>query len=194
VGAYGGTVRASKSTQQETPASIRVAYVFSSDVEAAQAFQSLLETCGCSVTLVSLGEVAATGLAAYDVVIAGNDTGYMTGWGDAQSVAAMEGCGKPLIGLGEGGYALFGRLGLAIGHPNGGHASDNSIYVVDPNAALFNTPHPIARIKTGYLSIYRVRRMWHLRRLPDRVVPRLPATGSHSHYPLVSRELPAGVS
>jgi len=188
MGAYGGTAEASKSVTPQGLAMPEVVSIFSSDAEAAGGFESLLEGYGCSVSVLALKDVTAAALAECDMIVVGNDTGYLSGWGNAQSVAAVEDSGKPVIGLGEGGYALFGKLGLAIGHPYGGHANDHSIYVVDPNAALFAGPNAIAigqdrtvqlYSDTADVSIY-------LLPIPETVVPvGRSATGSHNNYPLV---------
>jgi hypothetical protein len=154
IGVYGNTPEASKSTQPGQWLLPRVAYIFSSDAGAAQSFQSLLASHGCSVTLVPMGDLSQTALASYDLVVAGNDTGYMGSGGKDQSIAAVQGCGRPVVGIGEGGYALFGQLNLSIGHPNGGHSNVGTIYVADPDCLLFNTPDSVALSSDQKLQVY----------------------------------------
>ena len=154
MGAYGGTQEAGMSTTPQTMSLPTVAYIYRSDVEAAQNFQSLLTAYGCSTTLVSLDEIPATELDSYDLIIAGTDTGNLSHWGDIESVSAIESSGKPIVGLGEGGYAFFGQLGLSIGWPNGMHGRDNSIEVIDPNSSLFGTPYPIDVPEDLVLQLY----------------------------------------
>ncbi|MBN1505699.1 MAG: right-handed parallel beta-helix repeat-containing protein [Sedimentisphaerales bacterium] len=188
MGAYGGTIEASLSATPQELVMPRVVYVFSNNSEAAEGFVSLLEGHGCSVSVVALKDVTTSTLADCDVVIVGNDTGYLSGWGNDQSVTTVKESGKPVIGLGEGGYALFGKLRLAIGHPNGGHASNKSIYVVDPNASLFARPNPIAIGPDRILSLYSETAdvNIYLRPVPETVIPLgRSATGSHDNYPLV---------
>jgi hypothetical protein len=188
MGAYGGTAEASKSVTSQGSAVPHVVYIFSSDAEAAGGFESLLEGYGCSVRVVVLKDVTAGALADCDVIVVGNDTGYLSGWGTVQSVAAVKDSGKPVIGLGEGGYALFGKLGLAIGHPNGGHANDRSIYVVDPEAALFAGPNAITIGQDRILQLYSETAdvSIYLLPIPATVVPfGSSATGSRNNYPLV---------
>jgi hypothetical protein len=120
-----------------------VLYIHQSDVEAAESFRLLLTRYGCATTLITLDELATVVFDSYNLVIVGSDTGLSGHWGDADSVDAIEASGKPVLGIGEGGYAFFGQLGLSIGWPNGGHGSRNSISVVDPNSPLFNIPYPI---------------------------------------------------
>jgi hypothetical protein len=185
--AYGGTIEASKSPGAGTAPSLRVVYIFADEVEAAQGFQSLLQEHGCSVTQLAVHEVTETALASCDVIVAGNDSGYMSAWGSSQSVAAVADSGKPVLGLGEGGYALFGKLGLAIGHPEGGHAHDHSIYVVDPESPLFKAPHPIAIGEDRTLSLYGETEdvsIW-LPSIPETIVPFGRSEAGSEHYPLV---------
>jgi hypothetical protein len=123
-------------------------------MKSAESFQSLLSDYGCSATLIDITDMANAPLDSYDLIIIGNDTGSTADWGSTESVAAIEGSGKPVLGLGEGGYAFFGKLGLFIGWPNGMHSEDNSMYAIDPNNPLFSTPHPIDVPEDGILQLY----------------------------------------
>ncbi|MDT8300551.1 MAG: right-handed parallel beta-helix repeat-containing protein [Sedimentisphaerales bacterium] len=154
MGAYGGTKKAGMSTKPQTMSLPNVAYIHSSDVGAAQSFKSLLVAYGCSITLVSVDEISATALDSYDIIIVGNDSGNLSQWGDIESVTAIESSGKPIVGLGEGGYAFFGQLGLSIGWPNGMHGSGNSIEVIDSNHSLFITPYVIDVPEDLVLQLY----------------------------------------
>jgi len=154
MGAYGGTREASMSAEPQAMSLPRVLYIYDNDVEAAESFRSLLTGYGCATTLLELGEVATAALDSCDIIIAGNDTGSISRWGDAESVAAIEGSGQPVVGLGEGGYALFGQLGLSIGWPNGGHGSRDSISVIDPSSSLFSVPYQIDVPEDGALQLY----------------------------------------
>jgi parallel beta-helix repeat protein len=154
MGAYGGTQEAGMSTEPQTMSLPSVAYIHSNNVEAAESFQYLLVAYGCSTTLVGLDEIPATALESYDLIIVGDDTGSMSHWGEVEFVDAIESSGKPVIGLGEGGYAFFGQLGLSIGWPNGMHDSHNSIYAIDPNHSIFTTPYAIDVPEDLVLQLY----------------------------------------
>jgi len=154
MGAYGGTKEASMSTKPQTMSLPNVAYIYRSDIEGAQSFQSLLVGYGCLATLVSLDEIPATALDSYDLIIIGNDSGNLSDWDDIESVTAIESSGKPIVGLGEGGYAFFGQLGLSIGWPNGMHGSGNSIEVIKLNHSLFITPYVINVLEESELQLY----------------------------------------
>ena len=143
MGAYGGTREASMSTETGGLSLPNVAYIYSEQGQSTEDYKSLLNTYGCTTTLIPSNEVATTGFDAFDLIIVGADTGYLTTWTEEQNVAAVEGSGKPVVGLGNGGYWYFGQLELSIGRPFGGHSSENSIEVIDPNSPVFNTPYAI---------------------------------------------------
>jgi parallel beta-helix repeat protein len=154
MGAYGGTQEAGMSPQPQTMSLPSVAYIHSYDVEAAQSFQSLLVGYGCSTTLIGIDEIPDAELDSYDIIIVGNHTENSNQWGDIESVTAIENSGKPVIGLGEGGYDFFGKLGLSVGRPNGMHGSHNSVYTIDPNHPLFITPYAIDVPQDLVLQLY----------------------------------------
>jgi len=154
MGAYGGTREASMSIQPQPMSLPRIAYIYGSDAQAAESFQSLLIGYGCSTTLVGLDEAPAAAMESYDLVIVGDDTEDAAAWRDPQIIPAIEGAGRPIIGMGEAGYDFFGVLGLSIGRPNGWHGDNNSIYVVDPNHPLFSTPYTINLPEDWMLQLY----------------------------------------
>ncbi len=154
MGAYGGTRQASMSLETGGMSLPRVAYIFSDDAEAAESFESLLGSYGCSTTFINLDDVPATPLDSYDLIIVANDTGDESIWSDPNTVAAIEDSGKPVVGLGEGGYTFFGLLGLSIGNPYGAHGSRNSIEVIDPNSSLFSMPYSIEIPQDRVLRLY----------------------------------------
>ncbi|UCE47688.1 MAG: right-handed parallel beta-helix repeat-containing protein, partial [Phycisphaerales bacterium] len=153
MGAHGGTPQASLSAEPQAMSLPRVAYIHHSKVDVAQGYQALLITHGCPTALVPWHEAATTAFDAFDLIIAGTDTGYLTTWADEQNVAAVESPGKPVVGLGNGGYWYFGQLGLAIGRPNGARGSGNEIEPVDPNHPLFNEPYPVGIPEDGRIEV-----------------------------------------
>jgi len=153
MGAYGGTSQASLSAEPQVMTLPRVAYVYFEEIEMAESYQALLTTYGCPTTLIPGDQVAATAFDAYDLVIAGTDTGYSRVWADEQNVAAVEGSGKPVVGLGQGGYSYFGYLGLTIGRPHGAHDRGGAIEPVDPSHPLFSEPYPIEIPESGVLEL-----------------------------------------
>ena len=108
-----------------------IAYVFRSNSNDATSFYSLLTTAGYSVSLVPLSDVASTDFSKFDLTIIANDTGTLNEWGTppagmvAAQVAKIIAPNKPILGLGEGGYAFFGQLSMFIGWPMGWHGPQN---------------------------------------------------------------------
>jgi len=153
MGTYGGTCE-SMSTQPQAMSLPRIAYIYGSDAQEAEGFQSLLIGYGCPTSLVGLDQAPAAALESYDLIIVGDDTEDSAAWNDPQVTAAIEGAGRPIVGMGEAGYNFFGVLGLSIGRPNGWHGDNNSIYVVDPNHPLFSTPYTINLPQDRMLRLY----------------------------------------
>ena len=154
MGAYGGTQESSMSTETGGFFLPKVAYIYLYDDETTKSFESLLESYGCPTTLVKPASVLSMPLDSYDLIIIGDDTKSASAWYDPNIAAAIENSGKPIVGLGDGGYDFFGLLGLSIGNPFGGHDSKNSIKVVDPNSSLFSTPYPIEIPEDRALQLY----------------------------------------
>ncbi len=108
-----------------------IAYVYRSNADDTTSFYNLLTAAGYTVTLVPLGNVTTTDFNPFDMTIIANDTGTLDQWGTppaattAAQVAQIIAPNKPILGLGEGGYAFFGRLSLFIGWPQGWHGPQN---------------------------------------------------------------------
>ncbi len=138
-----------------TAAERSAAYVYDSDADTAAAFKELLGNHGVATTLVPLGSVAETDFSAYDVILAGYDTGDKSQWGTSAAIAQVAQSGKPVLGLGEGGYALFGKLDLDIGYPHGSHGAESGLDVVDPAHPIYNAPYEITVPFEGRLTVYK---------------------------------------
>jgi uncharacterized repeat protein (TIGR01451 family) len=124
-----------------------IAYVYRGNTEDSTSFYNLLTANGYGVDLISLASVLTTDFSAYKMIIIADDSGSLNQWGtptftDAQ-VAQIKLANKPILGLGEGGYAFFGRLSLFIGWPRGWHGPQN-IMDIAPTApaGFFNPPIP----------------------------------------------------
>lgn len=153
MGAYGGTHEASMSTEPVSLSLPRIIYIYWWDREKAESYRSFLTAFGCSVQLVQSNQITPA-LDDCDLLVIGPDTHNAPAWTDGQSVAILNGLGKPVVGLGEGGYRFFGRLGLAIGYPNGARTSRDSVYIVDPNTSLVSMPYPVAIPADRVLQLY----------------------------------------
>ncbi len=113
----------------------RIAYIYRGNTADATSFYNLLVGAGYSVDLIPLTSVLSTtfrtvaGGPNYDLIIVADDSGSLNAWGStapppdisADQVTRLRSAGLPIIGLGEGGYAFFGKLPLFIGWPQGWH-------------------------------------------------------------------------
>ncbi len=134
--------QASFSLQCET----KIAIIYQANLAAAQSFQSFLQANGYTVDLVFQNNILATDFSQYDLVVIGYDTGGGSTWGDpaGQQGAKVNNANKPILGLGDGGYAYFGKLNLEIGYGNGAHGTATSVYQVDPNHDVWDTSTPVS--------------------------------------------------
>ena len=137
----------------------RLAYVYNSadtiGVGAAHSYEQLLEDNGFVVDLVPTGTItASTSFAAYELIVVGPKTGDGSTWGTTGALGAIYSSYKPVIGLGEGGYAFFGQLELDIGYANGWHGSDTEVYVVDTASSVWADPYPITIAGDRRVGVY----------------------------------------
>ncbi len=138
-----------------------VAYVFRGNTLDAVSYKNLLTTAGYTVALIPLADVAATDFTVYKFIIIADDTGSLNTWGtppdatSAAQIAQILSGKKPILGLGEGGYAFFGRLHLFIGWPMGWHGPIDRMAQV--TTSLFGAlPNPVIHytIPVNSVDIY----------------------------------------
>lgn len=168
----------------------RVAYIYSGDNSTANDFRSLLQSNGFQVDLIHRGDILSTNFNPYKAILVGHETGSTADWGDAAGNQAnkLAGSGKPLFTLGEGGYALLGKLGLLIGYPNGAHGSDSDIVVVDTAYPFWSTPFSISIPASLTISLYSSSSPAVLIHHPSPLMGIEPigrSPGSTSHYSII---------
>ncbi|BCX03012.1 MAG: hypothetical protein KatS3mg053_0950 [Candidatus Roseilinea sp.] len=102
-----------------------IAYVIRRDTPEILSYRNFLVSKGYAVTIVPLGLVLSTDFGAFDLTIIADDTGSLNTWGIPPSTAAQVAkilvARKPILGIGEGGYAFFGQVPAFIGWPQGWH-------------------------------------------------------------------------
>ncbi|MFN8443830.1 MAG: S8 family serine peptidase [Caldilineaceae bacterium] len=77
-----------------------------------------------------IGEIP--NFANFDLIIVAADSGANDQWQPAEGLfEAIQNSGLPVVGLGTGGHALFGRLGLPNGYPHGVAGTAATIQVAD---------------------------------------------------------------
>ncbi len=133
----------------------KIAYVFRKDVPTANDFKTLLENNGFTVQLVRCPAVPTTDFAVFDEIIIADDTGNLNQWscapGQEPHIASAN---KPMIGLGEGGYAFFGQLGKPIGWPHGWHGPLDRIVAADPMLSYFHVPFDFGSPPPSPIGLY----------------------------------------
>ncbi|MBX3014932.1 MAG: hypothetical protein KF832_25650 [Caldilineaceae bacterium] len=169
-----------------------IAYVFDSDTASASAFQAFLGSEGYSVQLIHLNDVLATNFSLYKLIIIGNDTGDLDTWGNAALQAEQIGRGgRPVIGVGNGGYAFFGKSSLPIGWANGWHGTQKEV-MGDVNLPYYQFPYDLTALLPGPLALYNnaVDEVGiHLPSPVAGVIPLGREVNDETHYPLIAQQL-----
>ena len=93
-----------------TAQSSEVAYIYSTnDSTNVSAYKTFLNSIGYQTTLIEMGDIVTTDFSQYDIILIDSNSGFTITWGDPASVSAIENSDKPIVGLGEGGYAFYGK-------------------------------------------------------------------------------------
>ena len=129
-----------------------IAYVYKTNLGAANDFKTFLESNGYGVTLVPVTATLVTNFLQYDIALIGDDTGFADQWGTESGQARHIGANTHVMGIGEGGYAFFGQLSMKIGYPNGAHISVRAVKG-DALSSVFNIPNNLSAV-ASILPIY----------------------------------------
>jgi hypothetical protein len=134
----------------------RIAYIYTTDLTAANDFKAYLETQGFIVDLISQADIFSIDFGIYKAILIGYETGSISTWADdpGSTAGQLQATGKPILGLGEGGYAFFGKLGLTIGWGNGAHGTAKDIHILDTGEHYWNDPHDISIPGNNIISLY----------------------------------------
>ena len=129
----------------------KIAYVFRGNTADATSYRNFLISRGYSVDLIPLSSVLATDFSVYDLTMIADDSGSLNDWGlagfSAAQVTKITTPNKPIMGLGEGGYAFFGQpaLSLFIGWPQGWHGpADRVAHAPSSPPAIYTNPNAVA--------------------------------------------------
>ncbi|TMC56972.1 MAG: hypothetical protein E6J19_07370 [Chloroflexi bacterium] len=132
-----------------------IAYVYTADTTARDAFVSFLSGRGFAVTPVTVASASGHDFTQYTAIVIAHDAGRTAGcpipdprvgcaWPGADAaIAAIRDSGKKIVGIGEGGSAFFGRIGLAIDWLHTWYANGTSVVVVDGSNPIWSTPRLI---------------------------------------------------
>ncbi len=164
---------------------IRTVYLYSEDSATAQSFVDLLNADDFDATAVQVeaaewpytiflplvlrnqggsgvaasdaGLAAVPDFSAYDLIIVGPKTGIGKNWSPESGLAtAIANSGLPVVGIGTGGHALFGELGLDIGYPAGEKISARDVRVADygDSQPFYVNPNTISIPGDEVLTLY----------------------------------------
>lgn len=168
-----------------------IAYVFDTDTASAAAFQTFLGSEGYSVQLIHINDVLTTNFGLYKLIVIGDDTGKIDQWGNAalQPFHIARG-GRPIIGVGNGGYAYFGKLTMTIGWGNGWHGTQKEV-IGDANLPYYQFPYNLTGLLPGPLALYDngVDEVGiHLPAPVAGVTPLGREPNDQTHYPLIAEQ------
>ena len=154
-------------------------------------FVAGLEARGFDVEPVILGSsesIDASLLASYDLLLIDTFSGSLDSWtGDPTIVptivTAVEESGRPVVGLGEGGYAFFGTVGSPLGWPRGAHGDIlESFVVVEPTHPSLIGPRNVA-IAGGRVDVAAPGMAYVVIHVPDPAPPvQLVGRTGSNHY------------
>jgi hypothetical protein len=119
------------------------------------AYQSLLQANSYTVDFVHMDDVATTAWNRYNLIVIGPETGNSDTWGTSAAIGALLQYPTPILGLGEGGYAFFGKVGLGIGYPNGWHGNEAFTYAMAPEHAAWRSPYGIPLDGERTVQVYK---------------------------------------
>ncbi len=153
----GQTATVQAAATQTASAPRQIAYIYTSDTNTAGGFQALLQGNNYQVTLVTQDAILTTDFSPFQAIVVGPDTGQDQNWGDQDGNQAnnLVTTGLPILGVGEGGYAFFGRAGMAIGWDKGTKANGTDIFVADPSSPIWSEPFKIDIPGNSVLTLYK---------------------------------------
>ncbi|MGA1869354.1 MAG: right-handed parallel beta-helix repeat-containing protein [bacterium] len=119
-------------------------------------------------------------------------TRYTFTWlGDTMAINKLKNSGKPIIGLGEGGYSYFGKLGLDIGYGQGWHGAQSSVYALNSAHQIWRTPNkipiPTNNIVQLYTSPQETVAIYYTTEKPG-VLPLGRQSDNTTHFPLIAQD------
>lgn len=133
----------------------RALYVYDTDQAKGHEVANLLENNGIGVDLVQVNSVPTVNMLRYNLVIVGPDTGVLSNWGTDAAFSAIVQYERPVLGLGEGGYSFFGKLGLNIGWAHGAHGSGTSILWSNATDRIWDYPYEFDLRSVRLLQLYK---------------------------------------
>jgi len=141
----------------ETSGPVRnLVYIYLTDAGEAKDYQTLLQAHGFKVDMLPEDAIPTTDFSNYQAILVGPQTGSGNIWGDTggSQFNGLINSGLPILGIGEGGYAFFGKASLAIGWDHGATGNGKELQVVDPSNQLWSYPSQVPIPVDRILEIY----------------------------------------
>ena len=126
------------------------AHIYNTDSTNALGVQYLLQNIGGYPTdIISTDDLLGKDLSIYDLISIGYDTA--SDWSDTSLVTHLTNQvitpGKPVLGIGQGGYAFYDKIGLSIGEGAAVNPNPDGLFkdiiVNMPGHPLFNNPYDL---------------------------------------------------
>lgn len=133
----------------------RALYVYSTDMGKGMEVRNLLQANGIGVDLVQVNSVPTVDMTKYNLVIVGPETGNGQRWGTDEAFNAIVQYERPVLGMGEGGYAFFGKLSLNIGYPKGAHGLGTSVLWSNAGDEIWRYPYEFDLREVKMLQLYK---------------------------------------
>jgi len=120
-------------------------YIYNTDSTMAQQYKHLLDAHDFDFDIIKMNSILSANYSNYKLILIGPDTGSGSTWGDAAGTQAqkLEDTGLPIVGIGKGGYAFFGKLGYPIGYGKGWSGSGRDVYAANVDDSVWNKVYDI---------------------------------------------------
>lgn len=135
-----------------------ILYIYYKDNGLTTEYKNLLASAGYEVKTVDIAQVKTMDLSQIGIIIVGADTigsgtasMWYNAWGDEETVRVISDSGKPILGIGDGGYGIFALLGLRIGGGNGAEGTGNGTVQLTPYSTILDEPN---KITNSEISLY----------------------------------------
>jgi hypothetical protein len=134
----------------------KIAYIYKTDNTDGQAFKDLMQSNGCTVTLLDKSASATFDYSSFNMIVVGGNTDagqVIPDWSNAES-AAINGSGKPILFIGVGGLQLALKLNNTVNYGACAGSNTASIIVTDPLATIYKSPKAISIPAGNQLNIF----------------------------------------
>jgi len=120
----------------------RAVFLYKDDSRTAGLYKDFLDAHGLLTDLLAVSLVdKSTDFSPYSLILVGPDSGEGSNWGTVAALLRLTRTGKPVLGLGEGGYAYFGKRSLLIGYPHGVPTRLSEMNTDNNQEPLYSAPY-----------------------------------------------------